>query len=305
MKEKLRKSQGQNIQAEEERKQNQQERELPHQQGEPLFDIYLRGRMHSGSMLPHFHFYHQILLITRGSAKFIIEGRQYLARERSLLIISAFERHALEVTEYPYDGYVLAINNEFARRYLARPYLNSALLCRPEGISHMVELSEEAFPQATGLCRQMVDELQEGRPLWDEQEAALTMQLMTLVYRENPEAYWSSQNNRADELIYAAQQYVAAHYMEDITLESVAGTLYISKYYLSHLFKKMTGYSYRDYLLQYRLSAAKQQLIQTQISVGQIALACGWTDANQFSRIFRQNEGCSPREYRIRWQEKG
>ncbi len=269
-------------------------------QKEPLFDIYLRGRPDSGSMEPHVHFYHQILLITSGRAHFVIGSKEYEASRRSFLIISAFERHELNVTEYPYDGYVLAVNNEFVRRYLTRPYLNQAFWCRPEGVSHMVELSEAAFSRAVSLCGQMVEELREGRPLWDEQEAACTMELMTLVYRESPDSYWKPFDTRARELIYEAQRYVADHYAENIGLESLAASLYVSKYYLSHLFRQETGYSYREYLLQYRLSAARQLLLETRLSMSEVAAACGWENPGQFTRAFRKYEGCTPREYQMR-----
>ena len=78
--------------------------------------------------------------------------------------------------------------------------------------------------------------------------------------------------------------------------------LYVSRCHLSHLFRRVTGYSYRDYLLQYRLSAAKELLINTDLPVAQAAANSGWPDANQFSRIFRQNEGLSPTAYRRHWQ---
>ena len=90
----------------------------------------------------------------------------------------------------------------------------------------MVELSEAAFSRAVSLCGQMVEELREGRPLWDEQEAAFTMELMTLVYRESPDSYWKPFDTRARELIYKAQRYVADHYAENIGLESLAAALF-------------------------------------------------------------------------------
>ncbi|WP_434579306.1 cupin domain-containing protein [Thermoanaerobacterium thermosaccharolyticum] len=127
----------------------------------PFFRIYLRTSQNNGSMSPHFHFYHQILLITEGMAKFYIGDKQYIAQAGSFLIISAFKRHSFEVLTYPYNynGYVLAINNEFASAFLHHPLAFSVFLQHPNNFCHIANLDCSIMLKAQNICIEMEKEL--------------------------------------------------------------------------------------------------------------------------------------------------
>ena len=63
------------------------------------------------------------------------------------------------------------------------------------------------------------------------------------------------------------QDYIDRHYMEPITLQSMGEAMHISPYYLSHVFKEMSGYSPVQYLLRRRIGEAQTLLITTELSV--------------------------------------
>ena len=84
-------------------------------------------------------------------------------------------------------------------------------------------------------------------------------------------------------------------------MDDLAAKFFISKFYLSKIFKETHGITINNYLIEKRITKAKQLLRFTDMSVNEIGTAVGMVDANYFSRMFRKVEGISPREYRKQW----
>lgn len=97
------------------------------------------------------------------------------------------------------------------------------------------------------------------------------------------------------------KEYLDQNYSRRITLDNLAETFYINKFYLTRIFKEQFGVSISSYLLQLRITHAKQLLRFSDLTIEKIGLECGMKDANYFSRMFKKVEGISPGEYRKRW----
>lgn len=98
--------------------------------------------------------------------------------------------------------------------------------------------------------------------------------------------------------------YIDHKYMEDVSLQSMAKELNISRYYLSHIFKEFYGYSPMQYMLRRRIGEAQSLLIGTDYTVTRIATLVGYDNPNHFNTIFSKNVGISPRNYRVLYQSK-
>jgi AraC family transcriptional regulator len=72
----------------------------------------------------------------------------------------------------------------------------------------------------------------------------------------------------------------------------------MSQFHFSHLFKQSIGTSPHQYLIQQRIERAKQLLKQTDRSIIDIALECGFNSHSHLSKQFRQLAGMTPRAYR-------
>ncbi len=107
---------------------------------------------------------------------------------------------------------------------------------------------------------------------------------------------------QAPDYVAAAQAYINARYSEEITLESLAQSFSINKYYLQKLFRRHTGLSPNDYLTRTRLARAKRLLRTTDDTVTEIAQAVGYT-ATYFDKVFKKYEGITPKSYRQRWYD--
>ncbi|MFC4775471.1 helix-turn-helix domain-containing protein [Paenibacillus sp. GCM10023252] len=99
-----------------------------------------------------------------------------------------------------------------------------------------------------------------------------------------------------NEVLRAIQE----NYAEDLSLEQLAQSVYMSPSYLSYLFKKKTGQSLSKYLTSYRLEQAKELLQQTAMKVVDISARVGYSNAWYFSHLFKTQFGVTPAQYRER-----
>lgn len=105
------------------------------------------------------------------------------------------------------------------------------------------------------------------------------------------------------ENISAALAYIRAHYAEELSLQDVAGAVYLNNEYFSRRFKKEVGMNFSEYLLLLRLRRAVQLLRNTNLRVGTIADQVGIPNVSYFSLVFKKQYGVTPNE--MRYQIKG
>ncbi len=105
-------------------------------------------------------------------------------------------------------------------------------------------------------------------------------------------------NLRQQDIMKKITAYIHHNYHRDITLEEVAGAVFLSPCYLSRIFKQAQGVNFIDYLTHVRLEKAKILLESNSDSITQIARKVGYQDPKYFSTVFKKHEGCTPSEYR-------
>lgn len=92
--------------------------------------------------------------------------------------------------------------------------------------------------------------------------------------------------------------YLAENYAQKLSLSEVATQFYLSPYYLSRLFRRVTGQSIVDYINSRRLEAAQRLLETTDLSISAVAEQTGFSTATHFRRVFREEMGVGPLQYR-------
>lgn len=130
---------------------------------------------------------------------------------------------------------------------------------------------------------------------------ALTLREMEQNYRDGLELLCSPRRVKEDISNYTIKRainYIREHYQEGITLEEVAGKLGITPEYLSTLFNREMGENFSAFLRKFRISHAKRLLKGTDMKVYEIAEAVGYTDSKYFARVFKDELGISPGDYR-------
>ena len=104
--------------------------------------------------------------------------------------------------------------------------------------------------------------------------------------------------NNLESLGRTIKKYIDTHYMEQITLQSISTELFISPYYMSHVFKDMSGYSPMQYMLRRRVGEAQTLLIDSDMTLTEIAEKVGFESQSYFNYQFTKNVGVSPKKYR-------
>ena len=93
-----------------------------------------------------------------------------------------------------------------------------------------------------------------------------------------------------------ALDYVNTHMTENISVRDIADALNVSQSYLSHAFKKSTGYGLWNYVISKRLVYAQKLLLEG-ISVTEACYESGFRDYAHFIKSFTKTFGCSPKQY--------
>ena len=111
----------------------------------------------------------------------------------------------------------------------------------------------------------------------------------------------SKRQERSGNIIKTAKDYIDAHFDKDISLDDVSKVVNISPYYFSKIFKEESGLNFIEYLTNIRIDKAKNLLENSNLSIKEICVSCGYSDPNYFSRSFKKNVGVTPTEYKDRF----
>jgi AraC-like DNA-binding protein len=105
--------------------------------------------------------------------------------------------------------------------------------------------------------------------------------------------------NKSDKYGYVekALEFIHANYMQDISVEKISQLLNLDRTYFSVIFKKETGISHKQYLINYRMNIAATLLVKNNFSISVIANSVGYSDSFTFSKIFKRYFGTSPSSY--------
>lgn len=104
--------------------------------------------------------------------------------------------------------------------------------------------------------------------------------------------------SRTDEIILNAKSIMESQFSEKVNLEEIAGELKISYAWFRKYFRKNTGYSPYDYLLNIRINHARLLLKNSGLSVKEISRAAGFESQQQFCRTYKKKTGQTPMEFR-------
>jgi AraC family transcriptional regulator len=160
-----------------------------------------------------------------------------------------------------------------------------------------------ADPQLYNLALQFKQELQNnflGGELYSESLANLFNIHLLRNYCTSTPILRSYSGGLSTRKLQQAIDYIQAHLDEKLSLESIATQLNLSVHYFCELFTQSTGIPPYKYVLHQRVDRAQQLLTNSQKSLSEIALDCGFADQSHLSRHFTKITRISPKKYRDR-----
>lgn len=235
----------------------------------------------------------EISLIRSGISEYLIHDKKQIIRQGDMLIYNSGVVHdEVPDMDASVGSYCIAIGG------LHMSGLRENALI-PDDAGYVFPTGEH-FEAMRTICEMMFKSLSAGEP---RAEAfchmlmhALLVKALTVVAGKAAE-----KDEKVDEphvLGLRIKKYIDEHFTEPITLQSISKALYISPYYLSHVFKEMSGYSPMQYLLRRRIGEAQTLLITTNYSITMIAGMVGYDTHSYFNSQFTKHVGMSPMKYR-------
>lgn len=239
----------------------------------------------------HTHACAELFFITGGHGVFQVRQEQFPVAINDLVVVNTSVPHT-ETSSHgsPMEYVVLGV----------------------EGLETLTDITGSALlhllgeQEAVTTClRMMVQETREPRAGCDEIcQNLLEIILLRLLRREDFALGEAPAGPRVSRECDLVRRYIDNHFKENLTLEQLSGMVHISKYYLSHAFRKEFDISPISYLIVRRIQESRFLLRETDHTLSQIAQILGFSSLSYFSQSFRKLEGISPMEYRKR-QRRG
>ena len=235
----------------------------------------------------HCHDRYEILYVIDGKGRFILEGREYPIKPRTLIVIPPLEYHSINLsTGSIYERCVIHFT-EGDLFHDCKKYL-SAFNCvseeRPD--FYIADINSEPIIYQ---LEQM--ELIDGFPD-SEKEIYFRMllsQLVLLLSITGADKFSPSDDDLGARVI----KYLNEHIERDVSLDALAKRFFVSKYYLCRAFKKHNGISVHGYINQKRIMYAKQ-LIEAGETASGAAYKVGFGDYSAFYRAYIKIVGKAP-----------
>ena len=115
--------------------------------------------------------------------------------------------------------------------------------------------------------------------------------------------YFSGNLQENQDIISKVKNYIDRHYMEKLTLYTVANYVFFSEAHFSRYFKKETGLNFIDYLSNIRIKNAQELLLKTSLNVNEICEMVGYPTTRHFYKKFKEQTGFTAQEYRKQFLE--
>lgn len=259
---------------------------------------YMRRKGYSNMQSSHYHANYEIYYLLRGERVYFIDGKVYTAQQGDMIIINPYDVHRTTSSEVPeFERILINFTHEFVQPEVCTPGL--PLLPFAQG-SRLVRFPIKERHGIEQLFREMLAESKEQREGCVHYVRALLIKLLIRIYRfslqsaEEPTRYAHPMHEKISEIA----SYLNSHYDQEITLEQIAKQFYISPSYLSRVFKKITGFHFREYLRVVRVREAQRRLRESRDKVQDIAGSSGFEHIAHFYKTFKKMVGVSPLRYR-------
>ncbi|WP_073200446.1 AraC family transcriptional regulator [Gracilibacillus kekensis] len=266
----------------------------------------------------HSHNFYEIYFYHNGDCKYLINDDIIELEENDIIIMNGSSLHGPSPDVHcPYERSVIEFSSEWIRPILDK-------LNVPELLTPFDELSNSLFRKVDRdvyeSIMQMVKKLQlkqiqqqdhhkseVQKRLLEAEVTTMLIELLFIIYELSKGKLNSimMHNNDKSSHVHRIIAWIDQHYQDNISLNDIAESLHISKYYMARIFKDITGMTIMQYLMQRRLVRAKYLLeMQTSKSILEVAIEAGFDSSSHFSRKFRACYQVSPSVYRNRMRER-
>lgn len=262
-------------------------------------DFLIDSKVQATSMAEsHYHPYYEFFYVVKGTCRIFAEHNIFFVNSGELVIIPPSTLHRSQYDgENPVERITLSFTadyiNAFSKLFDCN-FLNNLFA----GKMSFFGKSRSDFLSA---LQELLQENKNTDSFSETNRKALLMKIFVLIERnsanlkKDESAETSTATSRS---IQKAAKYIFENYADEISLQTASKVAGMSTTYFSKKFLELTGFGFKEYLTNIRLKHSEEMLSAGKLTITQIALACGFNDANYFGDAFKKRNGCSPRNYR-------
>lgn len=246
----------------------------------------------------HFHDFHKILLLMKGNVSYCVEGRTYDLQADDIVFVPAGEVHRPVLHDTAiYERIIIYISKDYLNTYRTDNYdLAQCLIEAHQKQSHVLRVPAFGTTKLGQIVRELEQSLDSNEYANELYHNLLFLEFMIQLNRvaiHDGIEYLS--NSSSNKKMIDVIDYLNEHLTDDLSIDFLAETFYLSRYHLMHAFKEETGYTIGNYLSTKRLLLARDRIRQGE-PITNVCYECGFRNYSTFSRAYKKNFDCSPRE---------
>lgn len=257
-----------------------------------------------GSTTPHRHPFYEILLIKNIIGKHVIDFEEYTDVKNTAFLIDVGQTHYWEnVTDV--EGILIYFSEDFL--FEAASSVNSiweANIFKEVANRPAVELEDGIFEQILALANIILREYDEKKQDYASIIRACLNIILIKIYRNHQLGERETRITPASSLVYEFQNLLSEHNSENRPVSYFAKKLGVSVGYLNNQIKRQAGQTPGKMINQSIVTEAKRLLVNTNLTVAEIADCMNFQDVSYFSRLFKKTAGVNPSHYRQDCMEK-
>lgn len=228
----------------------------------------------------------QYLQTETGAGRIYVGNNNYVLNQNEGILIAPFIRHSYErISESWYTRFISftgTMQNSIAQLLNNR----SVILISSDQSASVSVLLETCYRHCTDLTA-------------DKHQMSVICYSLLLRLADNLHNYSPEDEPLYNQYLLPVLKEIETNYPLELTVDMLAGLVYITPQYLSRLFRRYLNCSTYEYLTSYRISRAKEFLIShPHMEIREIARSTGYTDASHFTVIFKKLTGLTPLEFR-------
>lgn len=244
----------------------------------------------------HWHESLEILFLLEGQIEIMVNGEHLKLTKDDIAVLPPSSIHAI-FSDNPNISLAVQISPEFIDEFGGKGC--TFLTLPPSNQNH-----RNASRIRSLMARMMVLYNKSG-PGYELRLNALALELLYVLVRYQPAAIQkTAMQPQTQKYLHRMQHiidYIHENYHDEITLSTLQELEHLSSAYISKFFHKYMGVSFLTYLNAVRLKHAERALLESDVSITQLALDCGFPNPKAFYKAFRQVYHETPKNYRNRY----
>ncbi len=268
------------------------------------FEVFYYSDRNFRTLSPHAHDYYECYLFLEGDITMeIFSGKEKSEKHKMspgdlMLVPPGIEHHAImNDPEKNYRRFVFWISRQCCNSLMSESVDYMYLIQKAEAFhKYIYHLAPAQFHLVESKFLRLLEEISSDRY---GSAAARHLCLCDLILTINRTIYDEEHRQTGGDEISLFQNilsYVESNLEESLTLDDIAGKFFVSKYYVSHLFKDTLGISLHQYIIKKRLAECRNAITGGN-SISKTYERFGFRDYSSFFKAFRKEYGMSPKEY--------